>query len=241
MTIASVIMPRPMGWRHMHWRPLSVCLSVCPVLDPKSRMESRIASWKLAGRKPGDPLTPISSSKGQTLAGMGEILATRSLCVLHGHNERLEYTIMTAKLNALGGCSKHHLQGGGMEYVAAHYRPLSLLDSDWIRRYDVAIILDFDDCPVHYHTQKWTTRLGGMRRQSSNNFGCMHKPGSCWVWRTTVGGHRFVMDTHSSLFLYNSASHDWAVSAFQTYEMHGHFVVFSRSQPINIKTSYAVS
>jgi len=91
----------------------SVCLSVCPVLDPKSRMESRIASWKLAGRKPGDPLTPISSSKGQTLAGMGEILATRSLCVLHGHNERLEYTIMTAKLNALGGCSKHHLQGGG--------------------------------------------------------------------------------------------------------------------------------
>jgi len=37
---------------------LSVCcLSVCPMPIPKSRLEGRIASWKLAGAK---PMTPVS-------------------------------------------------------------------------------------------------------------------------------------------------------------------------------------
>jgi len=37
---------------------LSVCLSVCHVPDSKSRKGGRIASWILAGRKPGTRIIP---------------------------------------------------------------------------------------------------------------------------------------------------------------------------------------
>ena len=136
----------------MHWWPWpsSVCLSVCPMPDHKSRMEgNRIASWKLAGRKPMTRVTrdPIQRSKGQRSRSPGRLIPWQKTLNIFGTGRPTSIKLgvwmeygdphhwpaprwpWRSKVNLLVHCSwlfQSPLAGGGGILWRPHYRPHNL-------------------------------------------------------------------------------------------------------------------
>ena len=103
-----------------------VCLSVCPVPDPKSRKEGR-RKLKIGSKEDHDTGDPIYKSKNQRLRSPLRLTPWPNISHIFQTGRPTNFKLgvhgvpwpasptcaVTSKLRALDGCSSHHLQGAG--------------------------------------------------------------------------------------------------------------------------------